>query len=53
MKILAVLFISAFALTMPALADAHKSPNYGLSNALSDCTYRGGGRREDCLYPQR
>jgi hypothetical protein len=50
MKILAVFLISAIALTMPVLANAHKSPNYDLRNAISDCTYRGAGRREDCLY---
>ncbi|MGI2907569.1 MULTISPECIES: hypothetical protein [Tolypothrichaceae] len=50
MKILAVLLISAIAFTMPALADAYQSPSYDLPNAMSDCTYRGGGRREDCLY---
>jgi hypothetical protein len=52
MKILSVLLISAIAFPMPALADAYESPSYGLPNAISDCIYRGGGRRENCFYPQ-
>ncbi|MCV3214722.1 hypothetical protein OGM63_14555 [Plectonema radiosum NIES-515] len=51
MKILAVLFISAIAFPMPVLFNAYESTSYGLPNSISDCTYRGGGRREDCLYP--
>jgi hypothetical protein len=52
MKILSVLLISAITFTMPTLADAHESPSYGLRNSTSetDCTYRGGSRREDCSY---
>jgi len=50
MKILSLLLISAIAWAMPALADTHESPSYGLHNSTSDCTYRGGSRREDCFY---
>ncbi len=52
MKILSLLLFSAIALTMPTLANVHESPSYGLSNSTtdSDCTYRGGSRREDCIY---
>jgi hypothetical protein len=55
MKILSLLLLSAIALTMPAITNVHESPSYGLSNSTtdSDCTYRGGSRREDCPYPVR
>jgi hypothetical protein len=55
MKILSLLLFSAIALTMPRLANVHESPSYGLPNSTtdSDCTYRGGSRREDCVPPLR